>query len=284
MAVSGTDGVWRCGAHSFDLSRRVVMGILNVTPDSFSDGGDFFDPVAAYTRGHEIVDEGGAIVDVGGESTRPGASETSVDQELARIRPVVSSLADSGICVSVDTRHPEVATACVASGASIINDVGGFRDAAMRDVAAGCDAGLVVMHMLGEPGTMQEEPTYSDVVAEVGSWLERQARMLEFAGVAHERIVVDPGIGFGKTIEHNLELLRRLTDLASLGYPVLVGASRKGFLGSITGENDPRKRVPGSVAAAVWAVTHGASVVRVHDVLETVRAVRVASAIERGER
>lgn len=279
----GGSGTWACGTHSFDLSRPVVMGILNVTPDSFSDGGDFLDPVAAYTRGHDIVDEGARIVDVGGESTRPGSGETDAGEEIARVRPVVSGLAESGICVSIDTRHAEVASACVAAGASIINDIGGFRDPAMREVASSCDAGLVVMHMLGEPGTMQERPAYADVVAEVGSWLVRQAQLLEFAGAAHERIVIDPGIGFGKTVEHNLELLRRLPDLASLGYPVLVGASRKRFIGSVAGEPDPRKRVPGSVATAVWAVTHGVSVVRVHDVLETTQAMKVVSAIERGE-
>ena len=279
----GGSGIWRCGPHSFDLSRPLVMGVLNVTPDSFSDGGDFLDPLAAYSRGHEMVEEGASIVDVGGESTRPGAGETDVIEELARIRPVVSGLAGGGICVSVDTRHPEVATACIEAGASVINDVGGFRDPAMRDVAAGSEAGLVVMHMLGEPGTMQERPTYTDVVAEVGSWLVRQAQLLEFAGAARDRIVIDPGIGFGKTTEHNLELLRRLPDLASLGYPVLVGASRKRFVGSITGETEPRKRVAGSLAAAVWAVTHGAAVVRVHDVLETAQAVQVVSAIERGQ-
>jgi dihydropteroate synthase len=279
----GASGIWRCGPHSFDLSRPLVMGILNVTPDSFSDGGDFLDPVAAFSRGHAIADEGASIVDVGGESTRPGADKTDAGEELSRVRPVVSALAGGGICVSVDTRHPDVAAACVAEGASVINDIGGFRDPAMRDVAAGCDAGLVVMHMLGEPGTMQEQPTYTDVVVEVGSWLVRQAQLLEFSGAAHERIVIDPGIGFGKTIEHNLELLRRLPDLASLGYPVLVGASRKRFVGVITGEEEPRKRTVGSVAAAVWAVSRGAAVVRVHDVLETAQALRLVSAIERGE-
>ena len=279
MAASA---VWRCGPHAFDLSRPLVMGILNVTPDSFSDGGEYLDPVAAFSRGLEMVEAGVGMVDVGGESTRPRADATQVAEELARIRPVVASLAESDVCVSVDTRHADVAAACVAAGALVINDIGGFRDPAMRDVAAGCDAGIVVMHMLGEPGTMQEEPTYTDVVAQVGSWLVRQAQLLEFAGVAHERIMIDPGIGFGKTVEHNLELLRRLPDLASLGYPVLVGASRKRFLGSITGETEPRRRVAESLAAAVWAVTHGASVVRVHDVSGTVRAVRVASAIERG--
>jgi dihydropteroate synthase len=278
----GAYGIWRCGRHVFQLTPPLVMGILNVTPDSFSDGGDYLDPLAAFTRGHELVDQGAVIVDVGGESTRPGSGATDVAEELARIRPVVAGLSGGDVCVSVDTRHPDVAAACVAAGASVINDVGGFRDPAMRDVAAGCDAGLVVMHMLGEPGTMQEKPTYTDVVAEVGSWLVRQAQLLEFAGVAHERIVIDPGIGFGKTIEHNLELLRRLPDLASLGYPVLVGASRKGFIGTITGETEPLRRLAGSLAVAVWAVTHGAAIVRVHDAAETVRAVEVAFAIQEG--
>jgi dihydropteroate synthase len=278
----GAYGIWRCGRHVFELEPPLVMGILNVTPDSFSDGGDYLDPLAAFARGHELVDEGAVIVDVGGESTRPGSGATDVAEELARIRPVVAGLSEGDVCVSVDTRHPDVAAACVAAGASVINDVGGFRDPAMRDVAAGSDAGLVVMHMLGEPGTMQEKPTYTDVVAEVGSWLVRQAQLLEFAGVAHERIVIDPGIGFGKTSEHNLELLRRLPDLASLGYPVLVGASRKQFIGTITGETEPRSRLAGSLAVAVWAVTHGATIVRVHDAAETVRAVEVAFALQDG--
>ena len=258
------------------------MGVLNVTPDSFSDGGEFLDPVAAFSRGLEMVEAGVAMVDVGGESTRPGADATQVAEELARIRPVVASLAEGDVCVSVDTRHAQVAAACVTAGAQVINDIGGFRDPAMREVAAGCNAGLVVMHMRGEPETMQDEPTYTDVVAQVGSWLVRQAQLLEFAGVAHSRIVIDPGIGFGKSVEHNLELLRRLPDLATLGYPILVGASRKRFLGLITGEREPRRRLAESLAAAVWAVGNGASVVRVHDVSATVRALQVASAIAGG--
>jgi dihydropteroate synthase len=181
--------------------------------------------------------------------------------------------------VSIDTRHAEVARACVEAGASIINDVSGFRDRAMVEVAAGCDAGVVVMHMLGEPGTMQANPRYDDVVREVGGYLLAQATVLEAAGVARDRIAIDPGFGFGKTLVHNLELLRRLPELVELGFPVLVGLSRKRFLGEITGVAEPSERLGGSIAAALWAVSHGAAVVRAHDVGATVQALAVASTL-----
>lgn len=275
--------VWRCGRTSLVLDRPLVMGILNVTPDSFSDGGDFLDPVLALARGRAIVAEGAAIVDVGGESTRPGAAPVSPSEELARIRPVLGALAVEDVCVSVDTRNAEVAAACVEAGARIINDISGFRDRAMVEVAASCDAGLVVMHMLGEPGTMQEAPIYGDVVRDVRAYLERQAYRLRDAGIDRERIVLDPGIGFGKTLEHNLTLLHRLDEIASLGYPVLVGASRKRFVGALLDKPDARMRAWGSVGAAVAAFDRGASVLRVHDVAETVQALAVASAIARRE-
>ncbi|MCE5204161.1 MAG: dihydropteroate synthase [Coriobacteriales bacterium] len=272
---------WRCGRFDLSLRTPCVMGVLNVTPDSFSDGGAFADHASALAHGRGLAAAGACIIDVGGESTRPGSAEVSTAEEIRRTRDVVSVLAEElGVPISIDTRHPEVALAALGAGASVINDVSGFRDPAMVHVAASSDAGLVVMHMQGEPRTMQTEPHYEDVVAEVGEYLLGQARMLESAGVARERICLDPGIGFGKTLEHNLELLRRLSDLADLGYPLLIGVSRKSMIGALTDEPDPRKRLEGSLAAALWAVSAGADVVRVHDVRETLRALKVWSAIE----
>ena len=211
--------MWKCANFEFDSTRPVVMGILNVTPDSFSDGGQHngFAEAVAYAR--QMVDEGAQIIDVGGESTRPGSAEVSVEEELARVLDVVRQLADLGLCVSIDTRHAEVARACVEAGAAIINDVTGFRDPAMVEVAKNCDAGLVVMHMLGEPATMQNDPHYDDVVAEVKEYLGGQAAMLEAAGVARERICVDPGPGFGKTASQTMELMRNFHEFNRLGYP-----------------------------------------------------------------
>lgn len=271
--------VWRCGGRELSLERPLVMGILNVTPDSFSDGGTHDDPVAAVRWGERLVEEGAAIVDVGGESTRPGSAEVPVAEEIARVRPVVMRLAAEPVPVSIDTRHAEVAAACVDAGASIINDVDGFRDPAMADVAAGCDAGIVIMHMQGEPQSMQDAPYYDDVVAEVGGFLLAQAAMLEARGVARDRIVIDPGIGFGKTTSHNLELLRRLPELCGFGYPLLIGASRKRFIGELSDQPDPASRVGGSVAVALAAVRAGADIVRVHDVAATVQALAVDRAL-----
>lgn len=213
--------MWKCANFEFDSTRPVVMGILNVTPDSFSDGGQHngFAEAVAYAR--QMVDEGAQIIDVGGESTRPGSAEVSVEEELARVLDVVRQLADLGLCVSIDTRHAEVARACVEAGAAIINDVTGFRDPAMVEVAKNCDAGLVVMHMLGEPATMQNDPHYNDVVAEVKEYLGAQAAMLEAAGVARERICVDPGPGFGKTASQTMELMRNFHEFNRLGYPTM---------------------------------------------------------------
>lgn len=271
--------VWKCGAYELDLHNPVVMGVLNVTPDSFSDGGDFEDPVSAVTHGERLITEGAAILDVGGESTRPGSSPVTVAEELARVRPVIGRLATEGIPISIDTRNAQVAAACAEAGASIINDVGGFTDPAMFEVAASTECGVVVMHMAGDPLTMQDAPHYDDVVAEVGGFLLAQAATLQAAGVARERIVIDPGIGFGKTLEHNLELIRGLPILAQHGYPVLMGASRKRFIGEITGEDEPRLRMGGSVAAALESVRRGAAIVRVHDVVATVQALAVARAV-----
>ena len=276
------NGVWRCGAHALALTSPLVMGIVNVTPDSFSDGGTNFDPRAALESARAMLAAGADIIDVGGESTRPGAETVTPQQELARVLPVVRALAESGAVVSVDTRHPEVASACVASGAAVVNDISGFSDPAMVALAASGDAGLVVMHMKGDPRTMQDAPRYDDVVAEVAAYLKAQALMLEAAGVARERIALDPGIGFGKTTAHNLELLRRLGEIAALGYPVLVGASRKRFIGEITGVAEPRERLAGSLAAALVAIDAGAAILRVHDVAETVAALAIARAVRSG--
>jgi dihydropteroate synthase len=277
------DMTWECGARLLDVSRPLVMGVLNVTPDSFFDGGIYDDPAEAVRRGREIVDEGAAIVDVGGESSRPGATPLDPHEELARVRPIVSALsADPSAIVSIDTRHAQVAKACVAAGARIINDIGGFRDPAMLRVAARCDAGLVVMHMLGEPTSMQERPAYDDVVEEVRTYLERQTLCLRDAGVAPGRIAVDPGIGFGKDLEHNLTLLGGLGRIASLGYPVVLGVSRKRFIGALTGTDDPADRLPGSLVAAAWGALHGAAVLRVHDVAATVQALTVVRALALG--
>ena len=219
--------MWKCANFEFDFTRPVVMGILNVTPDSFSDGGQHngFAEAVAYAR--QMVDEGAQIIDVGGESTRSGSAEVSVEEELARVLDVVRQLADLGLCVSIDTRHAEVARACVEAGAAIINDVTGFRDPAMVEVAKNCDAGLVVMHMLGEPATMQNDPHYDDVVAEVKEYLGGQAAMLEAAGIARERICVDPGPGFGKIASQTMELMRNSQEFNPLGYPTMVAVSRK---------------------------------------------------------
>lgn len=272
--------IWRCGRFEFDVTQPSVMGILNVTPDSFSDGGAHANPPEAIRFAETLIAQGADIIDVGGESTRPGSDEVEHVEELSRVLPVVEALAMRGYCVSIDTRHAEVAAVCVEKGASIINDISGFRDPAMVEVAQGCAAGLVAMHMQGEPKSMQETPQYEDVVQEVASYLCSQALMLEEAGVAHERICLDPGVGFGKTAEHNLSLLAATEYLAQLGWPLMVAVSRKGFIGHITGVMQADKRCAGSVAAALYALRHGAAVARVHDVAPTVEALRMLQALD----
>lgn len=273
--------IWQCGRHALHLDRTVIMGILNVTPDSFSDGGHYVNRNRAIEHGMSLARAGADVVDVGGESTRPGAAEVPAAEEISRVCTVISALAlDLDVPLSVDTRHAEVAKAALAAGATIINDVSGFRDPAMVQIAAATDAGVVIMHMLGEPGTMQDAPVYGDVVSEVREYLAGQAALLEDAGVARSRIALDPGIGFGKTSKHNLELLRRLGEIAALGYPVLVGVSRKRFIGELTGEAIPLHRKTGSISAGLWAAEHGADILRVHDVKQTREAVRVWEAIE----
>lgn len=271
--VRGHVRSWRSVNRMLHLDGPLIMGIVNVTPDSFSDGGLYANRDAAIAHGIALASAGADIIDVGGESTRPGAPPVAPAEEIARVCPVIEALArELDIPLSVDTRHASVAAAALDAGASIINDVSGFRDPEMVALAAASDAGLVVMHMLGEPSTMQVEPAYKDVVAEVCAYLAAQAAALEQAGVARERIALDPGIGFGKTTGHNVQLLARLDALVELGYPVLLGASRKRFIGEITGETEPARRVCGSVSVALWAAAHGAHVVRVHDVKETADA------------
>ncbi len=257
------------------------MGIVNVTPDSFSDGGQFWAPgqgldtARAIAHAEQLVAEGADILDIGGESTRPGAEPVSVQQECDRVLPVVEGLRHLGRPISVDTRRPEVMRQAIACGADMINDVNGFRDPEAFAVAVGAQCGLCVMHMQGEPQTMQDAPVYTDVVAEVTAFLIAQRDALMASGVQRERIVLDPGFGFGKTLEHNLALMRALGAL-SARQPILVGVSRKRMIGALMGvPSEPHERVSGSVAAALWAAAQGAQVLRVHDVRATVQALSV---------
>jgi len=260
------------------LERRrhaLVMGVLNVTPDSFSDGGRHLDPAAAAGAGRRMLGEGAAILDVGGESTRPGAAAVAPDEEWRRIAPVLERLA--GRPVSVDTRRTAVARRALEAGACLVNDVSAGTDPGLLEAVAGAGAGVVLMHMRGEPATMQEDPRYDDVVGEVEGFLLGRAAAAEAAGVARARILIDPGIGFGKTLEHNLELLRATPRLASHGYPVLLGVSRKRFLGAVTGRAVD-SRAPATIAAVALGAAAGAAVVRVHEVAGIFDAVRVAGA------
>ncbi|WP_242370463.1 dihydropteroate synthase [Adlercreutzia muris] len=264
--------IWHCGRFDFDTSTPIVMGILNITPDSFSDGGLYLDADAAVEHALAMVDAGAAIVDVGGESTRPGSDAVDPAEEWERIGAVIAALAERGLCVSVDTRHAEVASRALAAGASIVNDVSGFRDPAMAQVAAKSGCGCVVMHMAGEPKTMQDNPVYDDVVAEVRDYLRDAAAALEEAGVDRSRICVDPGPGFGKTPKQTIELMRNLHELVHLGYPVMVAASRKSYVGYAYGVEEPHERDVASAAEALLACELGASVVRTHNVPLTVAA------------
>jgi dihydropteroate synthase len=277
--------VWNCGKHELTLGgRTLVMGIVNVTPDSFSDGGLFHDASDAVAFGLRLADEGADILDVGGESTRPGSDAVSPDEEGARVLPVIEGLvaARPDVAVSVDTRKANVAAAALAAGASIVNDVGAGSDPEMFSTVAGSSAGLVLMHMKGNPKTMQDDPTYDDVVAEVHEFLRERVEAAIFAGIAVERLAVDPGIGFGKTIEHNLELLRNLDAFRDLDAALLVGPSRKRFIGTLTGVDVAAERVAGTAGAVAWCAAQGADIVRVHDVREMVHVVRVVDEIARG--
>ena len=266
--------IWHCGRFDFDTSTPLIMGIVNVTPDSFSDGGEYFDTEAAVARGVELAAQGAAIIDVGGESTRPGSDPVDPETEWERIGGVIAALAERELCVSVDTRHAEVAARALEAGASIINDVSGFRDPAMVAVAQRSGCGCVVMHMAGEPKTMQENPTYTDVVAEVRDYLRDRAAALEAAGIDHSRICIDPGPGFGKTPKQTIELMRNLHELVHLGYPVMVAASRKSYVGYAYKVDAPHERDVASAAEALLACELGASVVRTHNVEMTAAALK----------
>lgn len=271
---------WVIRDQRLSLGEPLVVGVLNVTPDSFSDGGLYRDPGAALARAREMTAEGAGMIDVGGESTRPGADEVSADEEIARVIPVIRRLkAELRVPVSVDTRKAGVARAALEVGADVVNDVSGLRDAGMAAVVAESGAGLVLMHMRGTPRTMQLDPRYDDVVGEVTEELGVALEAAVRAGVTAERVVVDPGIGFAKNFQHNLELLRGLEGVGRLGRPILLGVSRKAFLGHILGGAPPEERVVATAAACVLGLMAGARIFRVHDVKPVRDALRVAEAV-----
>jgi dihydropteroate synthase len=274
----------RCGTHALRLDQPRIMGVINVTPDSFSDGGQFADADAAIAHGVRLVAEGADLLDVGGESTRPGASAVDAEQEIARVVPVIAALAARvGVPIAIDTSKPEVMRAAVAAGASLINDVRALREPGALDAVAALTVPVCLMHMQGEPQSMQDQPHYDDVVADVHRFLAQRILDCQFAGVDKARLLVDPGFGFGKTLEHNLSLLRELSRFGDLGVPVLVGLSRKSMIGALTGRA-AGERVVGSVTAALLAVQRGAAIVRVHDVAATRDALSVWNAVRAGER
>jgi dihydropteroate synthase len=261
------------------MERPLLLGVVNVTPDSFSDGGLFLDPEAAVAHGQQLAAEGAHVLDIGGESTRPGAAPVAEDEEVRRVVPVVERLAGGAARISIDTTKVAVARAALEAGATIVNDVSAFRfEPGLAGLVAEAGAGCCLMHMLGEPRTMQEDPRYDDVVADVKAFLEERLAFAVSEGVPEERVWLDPGIGFGKTVEHNLELLRRLEEIVAIGRPVVVGTSRKSFLGKLTGGRPEDERLPGTIATNVVALEHGASVFRVHDVAQVRDALLVAAA------
>lgn len=265
----------------FSLDRPLIMGIVNATPDSFSDGGEAFSFDNAVSRGLKMMKQGADIIDVGGESTRPGAEIVDVEEEVRRTVPVVKRLAEAGACVSIDTRHAVVMEEALAAGADIINDVTALTgDVRSMDVAANTGASIVLMHMQGEPGTMQKDPTYEDAPHEVFEYLNARVHACEAVGIARERLALDPGIGFGKTLTHNLEILKHLGMYKTLGLPLLLGVSRKSFIGVVADEPDAKERLAGSISAALACVERGANILRVHDVAQTRQALDVWRAIE----
>ena len=271
----------QCGRFRLSLHRPLIMGVVNVTPDSFSDGGRFLDPAAAIAHAHKLIEEGADLVDLGAESSRPGAAAVvSAEEELRRLLPVLQGLRDAPVPVSVDTIKPEVMRAALAEGATMINDINALRAPGAVAAVAAADAAVCLMHMQGTPGTMQQHPSYDDVVAEVKAFLLERVRAARAAGIALERIAIDPGFGFGKTLEHNLELLRHLREFEVLGVPVLAGWSRKSSLGKITGK-PAGERLAASVAAALIAAQNGARILRVHDVAATRDALAVLAAVEK---
>jgi len=271
--------ILRCGKFSLDLSRPLVMGVVNITPDSFSDGGLFLDPKLAVARARQLIGEGADILDIGGESTRPGAAPVSLEEERRRVLPVLEQLATGNVPVSVDTRKPALMREAIAAGAAMVNDVTALSAPGALEAVAKSPAAVCLMHMQGEPGTMQANPSYRDVVVEVRDYLVERVAAAEKAGITRDRIVVDPGFGFGKTVEHNLSLLRSLSEFRRLGGALLAGISRKAMLGKLTGR-EPQERVHASVAAALVAVQNGAHIVRVHDVAATRDALAVWLAVK----
>lgn len=265
-----------CGQFQFDLTRPLVMGIVNVTPDSFSDGGVHGNAVLAHAR--HLIEQGADIIDIGGESTRPGAAPVSVQQELDRVLPVIEGLRDSSVAISIDTFKSCVMKAAISAGVHMVNDINALQDASAMKAVADSSVAVCLMHKQGDPQTMQLQPAYIDVVAEVAEFLRARIESAEACGIARQRIVIDPGFGFGKTMGHNLALLRELGKFNCLGVPVLAGLSRKSMLGALTGQ-DVGQRMPASIAAALIAVQRGASIVRVHDVRATVDALKIWNAV-----
>ncbi|MEK7475172.1 MAG: dihydropteroate synthase [Candidatus Coatesbacteria bacterium] len=279
--------IWKARHREIEAGRRtLVMGIVNVTPDSFSDGGAFLGADAAVAHGTALLAAGADLLDIGGESSRPGSDPVPVEEELRRVVPVIDRLVKAtGAVVSVDTTKARVAAEAIAAGAVIVNDISALRgDPRMADVVAHTKAGIVLMHMQGEPKTMQAAPKYGDVVAEIAAFLRERGEAAVAAGISMEAVVYDPGIGFGKTVDHNLEILRRLSEFAALGRPLLVGPSRKAFIGKVLGDLPAAERLEGTAAAVALAVAGGAAIVRVHDVAVMARVVLVAEAISKGRR
>ena len=274
-------GSLRCGRFTLSLERPLIMGIVNVTPDSFSDGGQFLNVDAAIAHARQLIAQGADIIDIGGESTRPGAREVTLEEERQRVLPVLARLAGESIPVSIDTQKPELMRDAVAAGASMINDVNALQASGAIAVVAASNVAVCVMHKRGTPADMQRDPRYENVMDEVYAFLDQRVRTLRAAGVDIDRIVVDPGFGFGKTLEHNLALLRQLQRLSAMRAPIMAGISRKAILGRITGR-EASERVYASVAAALVAVKNGAAIVRVHDVAATRDALAVWSAVESG--
>lgn len=271
--------ILQCGKYRLALDRPLIMGVVNVTPDSFSDGGHYLRQDAAVAHARRLIDEGADLLDIGGESTRPGAAAVGLEEERSRVLPVLEALLSANIPLSVDTQKPELMREVAAAGAAMINDVNGFEAAGALQAVSGSDCAVCIMHKQGQPQTMQQAPQYRDVVAEVDTYLRIRIAAAEAAGIARSRLVIDPGFGFGKTLAHNLALLRELDRLAAAGVPVLAGLSRKSMIGALTGR-EVGDRVFGSVAAALIAAQRGAAILRVHDVAATRDALAVWKAVE----
>jgi len=267
-----------CGNFQFDLSRPLVMGIINVTPDSFSDGGQHLQSHAALAHANRLLNEGADMLDIGGESSRPGALLVSVQEELDRVSPVIEGLRGAPAVISIDSCKPEVIQAAIANGAQLVNSIDALNDAAAMRVVASSNVAVCLMHKQGIPSTMQAEPQYQNVITEVVDYLRKRIIIAELAGIQRNRIIIDPGFGFGKTLAHNLTLLREMNKLTELGVPILAGLSRKSMLGTLTGQN-VTQRLSASISAALIAVQRGATIVRVHDVLATVDALKIWNAV-----